>query len=79
MPIGLAQSWSAQSVEVGVVRTLLLFCCCILLVEVAFGLTLGCFVQSDMVVALPLYRFLPLFGESPQRRKKKNVEFRVFS
>ena len=48
------------------------------LVEDAFGLTLGWFVQSDMVVALPLYRFLPLFGNAAKKEEKKNVEFRAF-
>ena len=59
-------------------RTLLLFCCCILLVEVAFGLTLGCFVQSEMVVALPLYRFLPLFGNRRKEGRKKMWNLEAF-
>ena len=46
-----------------------------LLVEVAFGLTLGWFVQSDMVVVLPLYRFLPLNrGRKEGRKKMWNLE-----
>jgi hypothetical protein len=47
-------------------------CCCSLLVEVAFGLTLGWFVQSDMVVAVPLYRLIPSFG-NPASKKEEIV------